>query len=156
MPPPTAISHVLETCIYVKSMSKSQQFYSDLLGLKPDRATDRITIYPLGQTTLLLFQLGLTSEDIVSEKDSNLIIPKHGPTDDVMAALRSGNSELRQHFCLAVKDRADAEKWEEYLRGKGVPVSGRMKWPRGGYSVYFHDPDGRVGEIASQGIWAHY
>ncbi|EGP86868.1 uncharacterized protein MYCGRDRAFT_72972 [Zymoseptoria tritici IPO323] len=156
MPPPTAISHVLETCIYIKSMAAAQNFYTDLLGLKPDLATDRITVYPLGQTNLLLFQLGQTSNDVVSEEDPSQIIPKHGPTEDLMPAFQSGEGKLRQHFCLAVPSREDAEKWEAYLRGEGVPITGRKEWPRGGYSVYFADPDGHVGEIASRGIWEHY
>ena len=32
---PPAISHVLETCLYVKSITTSVDFYQKLLGVKP-------------------------------------------------------------------------------------------------------------------------
>ena len=31
-----------------------------------------------------------------------------------------------------------------------------MKWPRGGESLYFRDPDGHLVELATPGLWANY
>lgn len=121
-----------------------------------------MSTFPLGNTTLLLFQLGATADDSVLP-DSRGTIPGHGPSDDILALLNSsdpqGNNSpalLKQHFCLAVPSRADVETWEEYMGATGVHITGTVDWPRGGRSVYFADLDGNVGEIGSRGIWAHY
>ncbi|KAF7197348.1 hypothetical protein HII31_01158 [Pseudocercospora fuligena] len=162
--PPLKITHILETCIYCTSLSASKDFYSNTLGLTPDFSTDRMCVYPLGSTTLLLFQLGKTGEDIIMNNTDDkpererLVVPRHGPTEDLIPGLleRKEGGGLRQHFCLAVKDKDEAMEWEKYFNEKDVKVIGRMEWQRGGYSVYFEDPDGHCGEIASRGIWGHY
>ena len=46
--------------------------------------------------------------------------------------------------------------WEARLEAEGVPVEGRMTWGRGGQSLYFRDPDGHLGELATPGVWAIY
>ncbi|KAI5363658.1 Putative glyoxalase/Bleomycin resistance protein/Dihydroxybiphenyl dioxygenase [Septoria linicola] len=162
MAPPSAISHVLELCLYVKDIHASNKFYTEIMGLtaeelQPAILKERMSVFPMGNTTLLLFALGQTDEDvrpIPSQPD--ICIPKHGPEAKTMAALMEGGEKLRQHYCLAVETKHQAIAWERYLKEKGVECNGRMEWPRGGYSVYFLDPDGHVGEVASRGIWAHY
>jgi catechol 2,3-dioxygenase-like lactoylglutathione lyase family enzyme len=160
--PPTKLTHVLETCLYVKSKSESDHFYRDILGLAPSIQSPRVSVYPLGDTTLILFQLGLTQGDIHPEDHPEFTIPGHGPTQPIIDAIQSENEQnggqqrLQQHFCLAVPSRQDTEKWEEYLKAKDVKILGLMDWERGGRSVYFADPDGHIGEIGSRGIWAHY
>lgn len=89
-------------------------------------------------------------------EESRLVVPKHGPDEASIPELLQGERKLRQHFCLAVKDKEEAMEWEKYFLEKNVKVIGRMEWQRGGYSVYFEDPDGHCGEIASKGIWGHY
>lgn len=64
---------------------------------------------------------------------------------------------LKTHFALSVEKREDVDLWEKELRAKGVEIMGKVDdWPGGGKSVYFADPDGNVGELASRGIWPHY
>jgi catechol 2,3-dioxygenase-like lactoylglutathione lyase family enzyme len=46
--------------------------------------------------------------------------------------------------------------WEGRLRGAGVEIEGRTKWPRGGESIYFRDPDGHLLELATPGLWVGY
>jgi catechol 2,3-dioxygenase-like lactoylglutathione lyase family enzyme len=160
--PPTKLTHVLETCLYVKSKSESDSFYQDILGLVPSTQSQRISVYPLGSTTLILFQLGLTLDEIHPEGHPEFILPAHGPTQPIIDAIQSeseqnsGQQRLQQHFCLAVPSRQDVEKWEKYLKAKDVNILGLMDWERGGRSVYFADPDRHIGEIGSRGIWAHY
>ncbi|KAJ9660016.1 hypothetical protein H2201_007121 [Coniosporium apollinis] len=116
----------------------------------------RISGFALGSTTLLLFQLGLTAEDVTLPSGR---IPGHGPSQsiiDVLGTESEPKQHLKQHFCLAVKDREDVAKWEEALKERGVQIMGTMDWEKGGRSVYFADPDGHVGEIGSRGIWSHY
>ena len=69
---------------------------------------------------------------------------------------KNGEAMLKQHYCLAVKNREEVERWEKHLELEKVKVLGTMDWERGGRSVYFADPDGHVGEIGSRGIWEHY
>jgi hypothetical protein len=44
---PPAISHVLETCLYVKSITTSVDFYQKLLGVKPFLSTVNFPFFPL-------------------------------------------------------------------------------------------------------------
>jgi catechol-2,3-dioxygenase len=157
--PPTSLTHVLETCLDVRSKSTSDKFYQTILGLKPSLCSERTSVYPLGNTTLLLFQLGLTSEDIHPQDRPEHTIPGHGPSQEILSMMngKDGNGQkLKQHFCLAVNSKEEVEKWEKYLKEKEVEILGVMEWEKGGRSVYFADPDGHVGEIGSRGIWSHY
>src|SRR5438045_4214199 len=111
--PPTNLTHVLETCLYVKSKSESDSFYQDILGLAPSLQSQRISVYPLGNTTLILFQLGLTLDEIHPEGHPEFTLPAHGPTQPIIDAIQSesqksgGQQRLQQHFCLAVQSRQD-------------------------------------------------
>jgi catechol 2,3-dioxygenase-like lactoylglutathione lyase family enzyme len=42
------------------------------------------------------------------------------------------------------------------LRAPGRALEGRTKWPRGGESIYFRDPDGHLLELATPGLWPGY
>lgn len=157
-PPPP--SHVLETCLYVRDMNKSTAFYRDILGLETQISSSRLTMFPLGNTTLLLFQLGMTSSDSRSERG---IVPGHGPDERTVENISELNhagdgwlGSLHTHYCLAVSSREEVDKWEDYLRSQDVVMRGTMDWEKGGNSVYFEDPDGHVGEIGSRGIWEHW
>ncbi|KAL3493884.1 Glyoxalase/Bleomycin resistance protein/Dihydroxybiphenyl dioxygenase [Aspergillus germanicus] len=161
-PPPPPLTHILETCIYVRDVEASVKFYQETLGIAPFIESPRVTGFSLGPTTLLLFELGKTGTDVITPTGT---IPLHGPTARVLASLQhSGANEddsgeaqsLKQHFCLAVQTPEEVEQWEERLRGKGVKVLSTMGWKRGGRSVYFEDLDGHVVEIASRGVWPHY
>jgi catechol 2,3-dioxygenase-like lactoylglutathione lyase family enzyme len=46
--------------------------------------------------------------------------------------------------------------WEARLAELGVAIEGRTKWPRGGVSIYFRDPDGHLLELATPGLWPGY
>ncbi|KAL4739918.1 Glyoxalase/Bleomycin resistance protein/Dihydroxybiphenyl dioxygenase [Aspergillus similis] len=156
-PPP--LTHVLETCLYVRDIQASRKFYEDVLNSKPFMQSHRSAGFSFGNTTLLLFQLGQTDADITTPSG---VIPRHGPSAQILAQLdankeSAGNSEsLKQHFCLAVQSLDDVAQWEAYLQKKGVPIISRMSWERGGKSIYFADLDGHLAEIASRGIWPHY
>jgi catechol 2,3-dioxygenase-like lactoylglutathione lyase family enzyme len=56
-------------------------------------------------------------------------------------------------FSIAAEDR---ERWETRLGEAGVAIEGRTKWPRGGESIYFRDPDGHLLELATPGLWPGY
>lgn len=152
-------------------MDASVAFYRDVLGLTSDVHSARLTTFPIGITTLILFQLGMTEADFTTAEKSTgqkLIIPGHGPDQVIIDAIKQGGGEayassnkdvgykdisLRAHFCLAVPTISDVEDFESYLKMRDVRIRGVMHWERGGRSVYFEDPEGNVGEIGSRGIW---
>jgi len=53
-------------------------------------------------------------------------------------------------------DSLAAERLEEQLNAEDIAVEGRNKWPRGGESIYFRDPDGHLLELATPGLWPGY
>ena len=134
---------------------------------------------PLGSTTLLLFTLGKTGDDVhLTSGPTRGLIPWHGPTAGIQQLLKHDAEQsemLKQHFCFAVESVEDVRVWEERFQAldveaKGVEIKqeggvdgeqkvkvlGTVDWERGGRSVYFEDLDGHVGEIAARGIWPHW
>lgn len=133
------IAGVLETALYVADMGRARDFYERILGLAPAFADDRLTAYPIGGTVLLLFLKGGTAETVHLPGGT---IPPH-------------DGEGRVHYALAIA-AADLAAWEARLAAQGVAEEGRTRWPRGGTSLYFRDPDGHLGEIATPGIWPNF
>jgi catechol 2,3-dioxygenase-like lactoylglutathione lyase family enzyme len=56
-------------------------------------------------------------------------------------------------FSIAADELA---AWEERFADANIAIEGRIKWPRGGESIYFRDPDGHVLELATPGLWPGY
>jgi catechol 2,3-dioxygenase-like lactoylglutathione lyase family enzyme len=59
------------------------------------------------------------------------------------------------HIAFSIAADALAE-WETQLADSGIAIEGRTKWPRGGESIYFRDPDGHLLELATPGLWPGY
>lgn len=155
------ISHILETILYVKDLEKSKHFYQSIFNAQtttPNPTSDRGVSFSIGNTTLLCFVLGKTTTDLVEDPSKpEYLIPKHGPSGQLLDVLLNEETNLlHQHFCFAVERVDEVRQWEQHLIDNEVPIIGKKKWERGGYSVYFSDPDGHIGEIASRGIWPHY
>lgn len=152
---------MLETVLYVKSMERTRQFYQEIFDLNPILSTPTITVFPMDEArshVLLLFQLGATTQPQVNESNPENRIPPHGPTEQTLNTLMGSKGtdggSLRQHFCFAVDSVEDVKAWEKWLVAKGVSVTGRMDWGKTrGYSVYFDDPEGNVGEVATGRLW---
>jgi catechol 2,3-dioxygenase-like lactoylglutathione lyase family enzyme len=131
------IAGVLETSLYARDLARTAAFYSDLLGLKALLASPRLVAFEVAaNSVLLVFQAGATHEDVV---DARGVIPGH-----------DGHGRL--HFALSIAE-ADLEAWRARLAKRGVAIAGEYRWPRGGVSLYFHDPDGALVELASPGLW---
>ena len=64
-----------------------------------------------------------------------------------------GNGPVHIAFSIAAGELA---VWETQLAKAGVEIEGRTKWPRGGESIYFRDPDGHLIELATPGLWPGY
>lgn len=134
------IEGLLETALYVEDMARAAAFFREVMGLAAMLETPRLTAFDAGGAgVLLLFQRGSTAEDMVSERGT---VPGH-----------HGEGPLHMAFRIA---EADYDGWAERLAAHGVTMRGEMRWPKGGRSLYFEDPDGNVLELATPGLWANY
>ncbi|MFW2850552.1 VOC family protein [Sphingomonas sp. TX0543] len=135
MAPP--IAGLLETSLYVSDMVRSAAFFRDTLGLRIMIESARLTAFDAGRGgVLLLFPCGGATRDVTTESGT---IPGH-----------DGDGPLHMAFAIP----ADAlDRWRAHLSDHRVVMRGEMRWPRGGTSVYFEDPDGHVLELATPGLW---
>ena len=137
MPPVTGI---LETALYVEDVERSRQFYERLFGFEVLVADERLCAMSVAdRQVLLLFKKGASTQSALLPGGA---IPGH-------------DGEGTTHFAFSIA-AADLPAWEARLEAEGVPVESRVTWGRGGQSLYFRDPDGHLGELATPGIWAIY
>lgn len=130
---------VLETALDCDDLPRSAAFYTALMNVTPMLDTERLVAIDAGEgTVLLLFQKGTASSVALPGG----LVPAH----------ESGGSG---HFAFAI-DAADAPEWEARLAVLGIAIESRVTWERGGLSLYFRDPDGRLVELATPGLWPSY
>jgi catechol 2,3-dioxygenase-like lactoylglutathione lyase family enzyme len=139
----TSITRLLETALYVDDVDHSCEFYERVLGLGPlvgdvPSAPFRPLNVPGGQV-LLLFRKGSTTETAVLPGGT---IPPH-----------DGSGRIHLAFAIPA---TELDPWRERLQAHGVLIEGEVKWPRGGTSLYFRDPDGHLVELATPGLWSTY
>ena len=134
------VTGVLETCIHVDDLERSALFYEKLFGFRRLGSDERFCALDVaGHDVLILFRRDATLEPASVPGG---MIPPHG-----------GSGQL--HFAFAIP-LEDLFAWEERLAAAGIAIESRVKWPRGGHSLYFRDPDGHLVELATPGIWATY
>jgi catechol 2,3-dioxygenase-like lactoylglutathione lyase family enzyme len=133
------IRRVLETALDCDDLARSKTFYTQLLTCQPMLDTERLVAIDAGDgTVLLLFQRGAAA----ALETPGGLIPGH-------------DSGGPGHLAFAI-DAVDLPSWEARLDDLGVAVESRVRWDRGGTSVYFRDPDGRSVELATPGLWPNY
>lgn len=131
------IGGLLEAALYARDLQRTAGFYRDLLGAPALVDNARLVAFDLGgRGVLLVFQAGATEGDTVDERGR---IPGH-------------DGRGRLHVALSIGD-GDLDAWRARLAERGVAIVGEYRWPRGGVSLYFHDPDGAVVELATSGLW---
>jgi catechol 2,3-dioxygenase-like lactoylglutathione lyase family enzyme len=131
---------VLETSLYVDAFERACPFYEQVLGLNSIYRDARLCAYDVGgRGVLLLFLRGHSLETVRLPGGT---IPPHDGSGPV-------------HIAFSVGHKALAE-WETRLAEAGIAIEGRTKWPRGGESIYFRDPDGHLLELATPGLWPGY
>lgn len=128
---------ILETSLYVEDLGRAGCFWEEVMGLPVLAADARFRAYDAGRGgVLLLFLQGATNETVHLPGGT---IPPH-----------DGQGRLHLAFAIAADQK---EAWEARLAERGVAVEGRTRWPRGGESLYFRDPDGHLVELATPGLW---
>jgi catechol 2,3-dioxygenase-like lactoylglutathione lyase family enzyme len=131
---------ILETVLYVDSFERACPFYEQILRLNNIYRDQRLCAYDVGaRGVLLLFLRGRSLEAV---KLPGGTIPPH-----------DGHGPVHIAFSIAADELAT---WEAQLSDAGVEIEGRTKWPRGGISIYFRDPDGHLLELATPGLWPGY
>jgi catechol 2,3-dioxygenase-like lactoylglutathione lyase family enzyme len=131
---------VKETALYIDDMERSLRFYTQVLGLEILLRDPRLTALNVGGHHVLLLCLrGASRQDTHLEGG---MIPAH-----------DGSGPLHAGFAI---DAVELAAWRERLRSHGVPIVSEFSWPRGGRSIYFHDPDGHVLELLTPGVWSTY
>jgi len=133
------LDRIVETALYIDDMARSRAFYVDVLGCEPLLESGRLLALGVGGVSvLLLFQRGATNEPLPT---SGGVVPPHGGTGV-------------QHVAFAVPERQILDQWAARLEEHGVAIESRVRWQRGGESIYVRDPDGHSIELITPGLWA--
>jgi catechol 2,3-dioxygenase-like lactoylglutathione lyase family enzyme len=134
------IRRVLETALECDDLPRTAAFYRQFLPAAPMVDSDRLVALDAGEgTVLLLFQRGESQKPVETPGG---VIPGHGG---------SGPG----HLAFAI-DAGDLAAWEARLDQLGIAVESRVRWGRGGQSLYFRDPEDRLVELATPGLWRSY
>lgn len=134
------LTGVIETAIYVDDLDRACRFYEELFGIARMEGDGRFRAYNVGgRSVLLLFKRG------ASNCVTQLPFGTLGPHD--------GSGPLHLAFSIAADDLS---AWEKLLSDKGIAIETRIRWPRGGTSLYFRDPDNHLVELATPGLWSIY
>ena len=136
---PVPATRILETALYCADLEQTASFYQQLLRIDPMLSGDRlVALNAGGGTVLLLFQRGNSA----ALETPGGLVPGHDGTGPV-------------HLAFAI-DASELASWETRLSQLGIDIESRVRWDRGGTSLYFRDPDGRSVELATPGIWPSY
>ena len=134
------IRRVLESALYCDDLAATARFYREVLGLGQLFGDARlVALDASGSTVLLLFARGASRTGMQYPEGT---IPGHdgmGPA----------------HVAFAV-DRDELAAWEARLQDAGVAIESRVRWDRGGRSIYFRDPEGHSIELVTPGVWPTY
>ena len=128
-----AVTGVLETALYVEDVPRAARFYRDVFGFNELVCDDRLCALSVADRQVLLLCKRGTSTG-------------HLPPHD-------GSGQLHLAFSMAA---AEFTAWEQQLAAKGIAIESRVRWPEGGQSLYFRDPDQHLVELATPGTWAIY
>ena len=133
------VRRILETVLYCEDLAASAAFYQTLLNATPMLTGDRLVALDAGGgTMLLLFQRG-----------------NSGPLETAGGLVPGHDGGGSVHLAFAI-DADETGAWDARLAELGIAIESRVRWERGGQSIYFRDPEGRSVELATPGLWPSY
>ena len=134
------LTGVLETSLYVETLERSIRFYQEVMQFETLVGDERFCALRAGERqVLLLFKKGSSTQPMVIAGGS---IPPH-----------DGSGELHLAFAISAQE---LQPWEGWLEQHQVVIESKVRWERGGRSIYFRDPDGHLIELVTPGCWAIY
>lgn len=122
---------VVEAALYVADPAQSAGFYQAVLGFEVVDTGER------------LWALGVAGRQV-------LLLCRKGASAGLPVRGHEGDGRLHLAFAIPAEELAG---WEAWLGLNGVTIEDRRAWDRGGYSLYFRDPDGHLLELATPGVW---
>jgi|SRR5690242_8473210 catechol 2,3-dioxygenase-like lactoylglutathione lyase family enzyme len=137
------VSRILESYLWVEDTERAAEFYKELFGFEViGRSSEPGRLVALsvgGSQVLLLGKVGASTQ------------PSVIPGGVIPPTVGSGNSHVA--FPIATEELS---AWEKRLAENEVAVESKVKWERGGQSIYFRDPDGNLLELVTPGVWPIY
>jgi catechol 2,3-dioxygenase-like lactoylglutathione lyase family enzyme len=134
------VTRVLETSLYVEQLDRAAAFYERVFGFEKMQGDDRFCAFNIsGQQVLLLFVQGKSTAPVSIPGG---IIPPH-------------DGQGQSHLAFTM-EAADERAWTGRLSAANVAIESRVTWPRGGFSLYFRDPDQNLLELVTPGCWPIY
>jgi catechol 2,3-dioxygenase-like lactoylglutathione lyase family enzyme len=134
------LTGVLETSLYVEDLERSIHFYQEVMQFQKLVGDQRFcALQAARQQVLLLFKMGASTEPMVTDGGT---IPPH-------------DASGQTHLAFAISAQ-ELEPWERWLGQHQVVIESKVRWERGGQSIYFRDPDGHLLELVTPGCWTIY
>jgi catechol 2,3-dioxygenase-like lactoylglutathione lyase family enzyme len=135
------ITGLLETALYLDDVGQAVRFYQALFGFSLlSGSTQRDATFAAlelpGRAVLLFFKKGANAQPVDT---GGGMIPPHG-------------GQGRLHFALAIPSDA-YEPWKTKLAAQNIQIESEVRWPRGGRSLYFRDPESNLVELITPGVW---
>ena len=131
---PMKATAVLETCLFAEDLEAAERFYTDVIGLvvhaKPNGSA---VSFRCGNRMVIVFNPRETA------KPTQFVAP-------------FGTIGATCHVAFNMRE-SDVDAWRAHLIAKGVTILKEVKWPQGGYSLYFFDPAGNLLELATSTLW---
>ncbi len=135
-----SLNGILETSVYVEDMECSMRFYQEVMQFEKLLSDERFCALKAAQPqVLLLFKKGASTQPMVFEGGT---VPPH-----------DGSGQTHLAFAISAQE---LEPWERWLEQHQVVIESKVRWERGGQSIYFRDPDGHLLELVTPGCWAIY
>lgn len=137
MPPPPAITGVLEAALYAEDLDAAEAFYHGLLGMEVVlRLPGRHVFFRAGETILLVFNPDETAKPA---QNPRLPVPCHGARGPGHVCFRASRDEIT--------------RWRAHLTAHDIAVDAAFDWPNGARSLYVRDPAGNSVEFAEPHLW---
>ena len=128
------VNGILETSLYVRSPTRSVEFYRRVFGFEPIEPEQKKGI--TDETRLCAMRAG---------DRSVLLLFMEGATPDT-------NATGGMHIAFGIA-RSELPAWEAWLSEQGIPIESRKTWKYGGEALYFRDPDDHLLEVVTPGVW---